>query len=345
MKFLTTILSLITTISLCQNLIKNGDFEQGSPMKSLADNLDSVQNWHGYATPDYYSVESPYPANVFNNYFGFQIPHSGKNYCGFFSGRLGAPKLYELIYSEITLPFIKDSTYYLNFYVSLGDYMTHRANSIGVLFSEDLFFETKNFGGMGIGFIDKKPIKPILIIDSTILGNDMDWNLVTLTYKARGGERYLFIGGFDNQKESNTHLRTRRFTPPNEAYFGTSYYFIDDVTLESKDVIQDTKPNFLFDFQKIDFQRNSSELTENSILILEPLIHFLKINKYSEIKITGFTDWTGTKSYNKELSLKRAKSVKKYMVDRGIIEVSIKTFGENYKNIDSTRRVEIEIKN
>jgi OOP family OmpA-OmpF porin len=345
MKSSTIIIFFITNICFSQNLIKNGDFEQGYPMTDIAYNLDSVKYWKGYCSPDYFSVDSPYPVSVFNNYFGFQIPHSGKNYCGFFSGRLGSPKLYELIYNNISSPLIKDSTYYLSFYVSLGDYMTHRANSIGVLFCQDLFFEITDMGVLGTVWIEKKQINPILIVDSTILSIDKDWTQIKLAYKAKGGERYLFIGGFDNKRESNTHLRERNYKPDNDAYAGHSYYFIDDVFLSNQEFENEININSTFSFEKINFQTNSFELSTKSTLILDPLIRFLKIAKPLEIQITGFTDSTGTKDFNKDLSLKRAESVKKYMIKNGINEDSIKTYGGDDKNINSTRRVEIEINN
>lgn len=336
---------LTAHISFSQNLISNGDFEKGTPLTDLVYILDSVEHWQGFGSPDYFSVDSPYPVSVFNNYFGFQQPHSGKSYCGFYAGRPGASNVHELIYTEMKSPLIKDSLYYLSFYISLGDYMTHRSNSIGVLFSQELFFETDYREHMVLQRIIRT-ISPMLISDSVVLSNDQGWAQILVTYKAKGEERYLFLGGFDDKKGSNAHARERTSKPDRDVVVGKSYYFIDDVFLSKQKIEKDTTIiNSSFNFETITFQKNSFELTEASMLVLDPFIQYIKRMQPSEIYVTGFTDAIGTKTLNKELSLKRADSVKKYLIKNGISEGLIKTYGGNDTNINATRSVKIEIKN
>lgn len=80
------------------------------------------------------------------------------------------------------------------------------------------------------------------------------------------------------------------------------------------------------------------------------------IDKHPEavIQVTGHTDFVGTQQYNNELGLKRAQSVKNYLVSKGIPgdKITIDSRGEDQPvadNITSTgraknRRTEIAVK-
>lgn len=80
------------------------------------------------------------------------------------------------------------------------------------------------------------------------------------------------------------------------------------------------------------------------------------IDKHPEavIQVTGHTDFVGTQQYNNELGLKRAQSVKNYLVSKGIPEgrITIDSRGEDQPAADNitsagrskNRRAEISIK-
>jgi hypothetical protein len=66
------------------------------------------------------------------------------------------------------------------------------------------------------------------------------------------------------------------------------------------------------------FKFNESELLHASTIELEKLVVVLKQNPDSQIEIVGHTDNIGNKTYNIELSLKRARSVGEYLISKGI---------------------------
>ncbi len=66
------------------------------------------------------------------------------------------------------------------------------------------------------------------------------------------------------------------------------------------------------------FQFDSHELLVESIVELSRLFRFLQQNPNIEIEISGHTDSTGSYSYNKTLSEKRALSVFNYLIEQGI---------------------------
>ena len=101
------------------------------------------------------------------------------------------------------------------------------------------------------------------------------------------------------------------------------------------------------------FEYDKSKLTEDSKGELNQVYSFLKKYQSLKIEVAGHTDSTGTKQYNKQLSLERAKSVKEYLVEKGVQQERIKVagYGENNpiapnttkKGREQNRRVEFEI--
>ena len=78
----------------------------------------------------------------------------------------------------------------------------------------------------------------------------------------------------------------------------------------------------LFDFDK-------AVLKPEGKSKLDALVAKLKGTDIEVIVATGHTDWTGTETYNQKLSMRRAQSVKAYLVSKGISQgrLSWKGFG------------------
>lgn len=93
------------------------------------------------------------------------------------------------------------------------------------------------------------------------------------------------------------------------------------------DPIEENKPYRLNDLV---FNTGSYDLTKSAINILDEFIEFLKFNKAYNVKIQGHTDNQGDDNKNLVLSDNRAKSVKAYLISKGIEEsrLSAKGYGE-----------------
>ncbi len=76
--------------------------------------------------------------------------------------------------------------------------------------------------------------------------------------------------------------------------------------------------------EKIYFKLSSDEISEKYNLLLDKIANYIKNNNNYIIKIIGYTDDKGSLSLNYELSLKRANSVKKELLKRGISEERLK---------------------
>ena len=66
------------------------------------------------------------------------------------------------------------------------------------------------------------------------------------------------------------------------------------------------------------FDTDSWELLESSLPELEQLLEFLNVNPAVVVEIGGHTDSDGSEEHNQQLSEKRAKSVREFLVKRGI---------------------------
>jgi outer membrane protein OmpA-like peptidoglycan-associated protein len=103
------------------------------------------------------------------------------------------------------------------------------------------------------------------------------------------------------------------------------------------------------------FEQNSNDLSEKAIEKLDRIFEILIKDPNAEITLNGYSDSTGSASYNEMISEIRANAVKSYLVGKGVESSRILAFGHgSQKTIASNRtadgrrlnrRVEIELVN
>jgi len=114
------------------------------------------------------------------------------------------------------------------------------------------------------------------------------------------------------------------------------------------------EPVMNFSFENIEFKFDKSDLTEESVVIVDNLINTLNNYKgWSKLQINGHTDNVGPDAYNQALSERRVATVYKYLISKGIAEskLSFKGFGESKpistndtkEGRQENRRVEFEV--
>ena len=90
----------------------------------------------------------------------------------------------------------------------------------------------------------------------------------------------------------------------------------------------------------VNFELNSAKLTASSVATLDGAAETL--NKFTDInaEVAGHTDSTGADAYNMSLSDKRAKSVKDYLIGKGVsaARLSSKGFGETQPIADNSNK-------
>jgi len=108
-------------------------------------------------------------------------------------------------------------------------------------------------------------------------------------------------------------------------------------------------------FQNIQFEFNSERLTRDSYPTLDQIAVTLKDSPSSvKVNIAGYTDYIGSDEYNLKLSVRRASSVKNYLITKQIpsSRIIIKGYGkenpiatnETAEGRQKNRRVEFQIK-
>ncbi len=92
----------------------------------------------------------------------------------------------------------------------------------------------------------------------------------------------------------------------------------EDEVAKDKEYIVEIE-NIYFNFDKFKIQ-----VTANNKLDL--LAKYLSENPSAKVSVTGYTDAVGSKIYNNKLSLKRANTIKDYIIEKGANENQIVTF-------------------
>lgn len=98
--------------------------------------------------------------------------------------------------------------------------------------------------------------------------------------------------------------------------------------------IKEKKPEFkpLKTHARIHFEFDSAKIKKEYLPYLNVISRYLKTHKNLKVKIVGYTDNIGTKSYNDKLALKRAKAVKEYLIKMGVKPDRIEIIGKGKEN-------------
>ena len=340
-----------------QNLIPNYSFESHStcPQDIYFGQIEwPINNWFNVnsGTPDYYHRCSSGRVDIPNNWAGEAQPVHGDAYIGIYLW--GQSDYREYVGVKLTEPLEAGVRYYFEGYYQQSFYSHFVTGSIGVFFSQEIRkgILTKPLGDSPQIFVRKK---------DALSGDVFEWELLSGSFIAEGGEQYLTIGNFDDKA-----LTARAEIDVNaDREFqleGRSYAYIDHLRLwkEGSNVPADS--SFLepeidkFILSDINFEFDQYQLRDTAQYALEPLLsHLQKQAENSYILlITGFTDDVGSSSYNMRLSGNRARAVALYLYRNGIPRELLKTFGrgeqdpiasnDTAEGRSRNRRVEIIIK-
>ena len=224
-KILLSILILFTMVvnGLAQNLVPNGDFENYTLCPDGASELDRLTDWFNptAGTADFYN--SCYTTgwenvDVPNNFFGFQSPASGNGYIGLF-----LHYYYTLYreYAEVKLidSLIVGNKYYVSFSVSLADSSNFATDDVGIYFSNDSLLNLSSYDNFSV-------FPHVESTQGTFLSDKSVWYLITGEYIASGGEKFLTIGNFKDDINTDTIPVSQGGSLLND-YF--CYYYIDNV--------------------------------------------------------------------------------------------------------------------
>jgi hypothetical protein len=238
---LTALLAITFLRVQSQNLVPNGSFEDtiwcGNDSTVL-----QPHNWYSpnSGTPDYFrdslmasngcsssTYFSSFGGGSYLNGFGYQLPHLGLAYAGIRTHD-------EYLGIKLNDSLKSGKKYCLETYVSLANSSQYGLDLIQFSFSNS---PLTNYDTIAGNFI---PLDSVHVNVETMAGNflldTMNWMLVSDTFIAVGGEKYLTIGNFDSNDTQNQYQSTN----PSGIVF--CYYYFDDLAVYYCDLPDDTNP-------------------------------------------------------------------------------------------------------
>jgi OOP family OmpA-OmpF porin len=320
------LLTLAFNLSVAQNLIPNGSFEQNRGCPNALNQLDSCLFWFNpsrdaHTSPDYYNQCSltdmtGVPVNI----EGFQKAHSGNAYSGILT-YIYIPNYREYIEAELSSELQSNTCYHFKMYINLSNVSRYTSNEIGIYFSDTIIHSVKDY----------LPLPFVPQINNTIIPDSESWALIEQNYTATGGEKFILIGNFKNDEHTKTSVANNIIK-----HSALVYIYIDDVSLiaceEKKQKEDEPEIGKAFILKNISFETNKSVLLPASMPELDTLVKYLILNPKTQINIAGYTDNVGNEAYNIQLSLHRAKSVADYLISHGIALSRIKYNGYGSAN-------------
>lgn len=117
------------------------------------------------------------------------------------------------------------------------------------------------------------------------------------------------------------HKVTVKVEIPEFEYYGVEHGYYDKSIFREYDGIGEVK------LLNLEFESGAATINKNSYDMINNIVDYMKKSDNIVLEISGHTDNVGEEESNKILSLERANSVKKFMLNHGINENRIKTVG------------------
>ncbi|MCF8296806.1 MAG: T9SS type A sorting domain-containing protein [Saprospiraceae bacterium] len=224
----------IIATSYSQNLISNWSFEKKDSCHYFM--AVSCENWYpaNSMTPDYYS--NCWSTSSFHtdsqNVAGYQKPSTGDSYVGAAFYYI-FPNAREYIETSLIDTLESNQMYFVNFKLSLANSSKYAISNVGIAFSDTLI--NVNYA---IPFSDKTLyLNPQISNSSTnYLSDTSEWMVIQGSFIANGTEKYLVIGNFNNDTNTNKIIVNNTSLPNGYGNNG-AYYLIDDVIVRRADTV------------------------------------------------------------------------------------------------------------
>ncbi len=209
-------------LSQAQNLVPNPSFEFFVSCPNNQDQLFKATPWLSPTgtTPDYYNACTSSIVSVPTNWYGFQNARTGSAYAGFASYYYCNFNCREYIEAPLLDTLLPGRKYCVSFYVSLADSSFNGIAPIGAYLSDTI---VNNLATVEYLQVTPQISSPALIP----ISDTLNWILVSGSFIANGGEKFIIIGTFVT--DTNLTIDTVRTSfLPIEKF---AYYYIDDISV------------------------------------------------------------------------------------------------------------------
>lgn len=322
-------------------MVKNPSFEIYKKTPTDLGELPYATDWTSAtkAIPDFFHRRSANEAvDVPRNKMGKTEPRTGHGYAGIYAytSRYTKRDFREYLQVALKQPMMPGERYCIKAHVYLSESSNRSVNFIGAAATRIL--------------LEKDQETPIELPHFKLYSNDKGflddrkWVEISGFYDAIGGERFLILGNFDNDKATKVSgaIEIDSFRNPHVDF---AYYFVDDVCVTSQKSnftcdcgsfeyeVNATREKIVLDFSferksyeigqevildSVDFQNNKAIFLPCAHRALEDLVAILQLNPGYAFEISGHTSDVGDPQENQQLSSRRAKAVYDYLVASGI---------------------------
>lgn len=216
------ILGLLTLKLNAQNLVPNYSFENYISCPSAGSNIwqappwgdtfnDNIEYYNSCASPCFMSVPCQSSGS-------FQYAKTGGAFVGFWFLNGYGGNYREYLQVELLDTLENGKCYHIKYYINLHNSIKYAINNFGLYLSNT--YHTSNFNGEVLSIF----IPQIMNFKNEIINDTLNWVEISGVYTATGGEKFITIGNFMDDANTDT-LDTGNGTYPG------AYYYIDDVSV------------------------------------------------------------------------------------------------------------------
>lgn len=206
------------------NLVPNGSFEIYDTCPQYPNQLHFAHGWFRAtsASSDYFnSCDLTGYVSTPHNFYGNTVPFHGNAYAGF--GYTINGDYTEYIGTKLSDSLLKDTVYYVSFYIVLSGQSKYAINAVGLYLSKDSIDDNSS---------TLSAYNP-QILTNTFVSDTLNWTKVYSLYTATGGEKFVTIGVF----KPYTLIDTIR----NPFGVHSPYYYVDSVSVcKTSQIINNT---------------------------------------------------------------------------------------------------------
>lgn len=327
------------------NLVSNGSFDEVEKKPKDLGQITLTTVWYSpdeENQADLFSKDAKKGPTAPDNDFGREVPLDGNNYAGFRAYTYKDETGRTYLQQKLAKPLIAGKTYCVSFQVSLSDLSQYAVNSIG------MYISAKNTRIKDIQSFELVP--QITTPGGKVMTDQYYWEEICGQFTAEGGERYITIGVFEKQDDvvAEKMKRPGEFKQPQTR---DSYYFLENVgiydirekpdcncssgdeksgqprVIYNKNVSTDTELSLSqkVALEVVLFNENDKRVKDQYHAALNKVAALMKENAGKTLVVSGHTDSDEMFSDENDLGLKRAESVKAYLVEQGIPADSIET--------------------
>jgi len=319
-----SLLFCLTTSSYAQNLVLNPSFEEGAQCDGSTERINTIETWTPIAgNPGYISTKCPLSKDSKSYVIGMKLPPALKGKVLSIQ-KMGIQS--DVQQSKLSSPLEAGKKYVVSMWVRLPIMFGNAPiNEVGVLLSNEALPATEERRAIDL------PALALRNNTQSPITKQYEWEAISATYIAKGGEQFIAIGNFNNTNQGIFDNRS-----PKES----TYLFVDDISVKEFVTIdlpvytseRFIKQNERLLLKEVEFETSSDLLKHTSHEVLDQLAEKLKENLSMKVEIASYTDNSLDEAESLAFSNARAKAIVRYLTSKEVPEKQLVPVGKGSSN-------------